>query len=902
MTLFGLLIGVWLLTAAAPVLARTLGAAAGWPLAAGLLVLAGRTAAMGGSDTVQSVDWIGSIDVAVRLRLDGLGLLFVLLVLVVGAVVLVYSAGYLSGRRAGGYYTLMTAFAAAMTTLILADDLVLLFVAWELTTLCSYLLILRSGAHAAAAATRTLLVTMAGGLCLLAAVAVIIAVTGTTRLSDALRDPAWSEQPTFAGIVALLVAVAALTKSAQFPFHAWLPDAMVAPAPVSAYLHAAAMVKAGIYLMLRFAEAASHSSIWSPLLIGVGLVTSIMGAVFALQRTDLKALLAYSTVSHLGLLTLTIGIGTDLALIAAVTHVIAHAAFKSSGFLYAGLVEKRAGSRDIHELSGLARSMPVASAAIAVAAAAMAGLPPTLGFVSKELILDAAVDGKGVVLATSIALSAAITVAYSGRMLVWTLPGERVRLRNPLGAGAMLLAVAVTATAAAVTGLAPGLLDGVVGDAAIAAGASDQAQLALWHGLNAPLALSALAIVLGLGLVAARRRVDAALNRPLFPGSGVRAVEAIMRGVVGVGRRLADVYRTDSPAAHLVVPLTLICLLGGGGLVLLRPALRTPPVMPADIGLSALLLSGVLATVLARSRLGAVIAAGVAGLSVAVWFFVLGASDVALTQLLVEILTVVIMMLVLRHMPRRFVRRPARRAMPTGLIALGAGAVATFATLAMTGRPQLSELGRWLVQEGPSTSGGDNVVNVILVEFRALDTLGELTVLGLAALALTALLTARDVTAEPPSTPANRLLEPAGPSMVFLRVLGRAVVPMMIVGSAYALLRGHDSPGGGFIAALIGAGALAVRYLSADDDRSAGSGLPYLSVAGAGVVIAVVSGLAGLAEGSFLTPLHADVLGYHANSSLVFDLGVYFAVLGVIAGSLDRLGDPTPALETSDRR
>lgn len=901
MTLFGLLIGVWLLTAAAPILARQLGARAGWPLAAGLLLLAGRTLAMDGG-SAQSIDWIGSIDVAVRLRLDGLGLLFALLVLVVGAVVLAYSTGYLRGKPATGYYTLMTGFAASMTTLVLADDLVLLFVGWELTTLCSYLLILRSGPGASPAATRTLLVTMAGGLCLLAAVSAIIVVTGTTQLSAALADPAWTERPGFATSVAVLVALAAMTKSAQFPFHAWLPDAMVAPAPVSAYLHAAAMVKAGIYLMLRFADAASQAPVWGVLLVSVGLATSIMGAVFALQRTDLKALLAYSTVSHLGLLTLTIGIGTDAALIAAVTHVIAHAAFKSSGFLYVGLLEKRAGSREIHELSGLARSMPVASAAIAVAAVAMAGLPPTLGFVSKELILDAALGGRGLWLALLIAGSAAVTVAYCGRMLVWTLPGEPVRLRNPAGAGTMLLVVALMAAVAGIAGLAPGLLDGLVGDAAGASGATGQAHLALWHGLNLPLLLSLLAIAGGLGLVAARRQVDAVLDRPLFPGDGVRAVEAIMRSVVASGRRLTQINRTDSPAAHLAVPLTLICLVAGAGLVLLRPALRTPQFEAVDIGLLALLAGGVLATVLARSRLGAVISAGIAGFGVAVWFFVLGASDVALTQLLVEILTVVIMVLVLRHMPRRFVRRPARRALPTGLIALGAGAVATFATLAMTGRPQLSELGRWLVEDGPETTGGDNVVNVILVEFRALDTLGELAVLGFATLALTALLTARDVTADLPVPPANRLLEPPGPSMVFLRVLSRAVVPMMIAGSLYALLRGHNAPGGGFIAALIGAGALAVRYLSADDDRSAKSGLPYLAIAGTGIVVAAVSGLAGFLDGSFLTPLDIDLLGYHTSSSLIFDLGVYFAVLGVIAGALDRLGDPSPALEMSERR
>lgn len=896
MTLIALLAAVWGLAALAPLLARALGAAAGWPLAAGLLALAGTAAAIGRGDTVtESVPWIPSIEVALRLRMDGLSLLFTLLVLVVGALVLAYSTAYFRAKRTAGYYTLMVAFAASMTTLVLTDDLVVLFVSWELTTLCSYLLILRSGAGAGPPATRTLLVTVAGGLCLLAAVATMIVHTGTTRLSVALADPAWAQDPAFATTVAVLVLLAAATKAAQFPFHAWLPDAMVAPAPVSAYLHAAAMVKAGIFLLLRFADAASHAPVWPVLLISVGLVTSVMGAVFALQRTDLKELLAYSTVSQLGLLTLVIGIGTTAALTAATAHVVAHAGFKAAGFMYVGLLEKRAGTRDIREVSGLWRSMPLASVMLVLATAAMAGLPPTLGFVSKELVLDAAVGAAAPWLAVAIALSAALTVAYSARMLVHTLPGTPTPLTSSAGTSPMLAAITLTALAAGTLGLVPGVLDPLLDSAVMAAGGTSGVHLTLWHGLNPALVLSLAAITLGLTLVAARARVDRVLDRALFPGTGVAAVDAVQRWIIGGGRRVGDLTRTDAPAAHLAVPLVLLGGLGLAGFATLAP--RVPGMAGSqlvDLGLLAFLTAGVLAAVTAGTRLGGVIALGVAGFTVTLWFFVLGASDVALTQLLVEILTVVVMVLVLRHLPRTFTRQPTGHRVRTGLVAVAAGAVATLGTLAFTGRADLSPAGEWFVLNAEAETGGTNVVNTILVDFRALDTLGELVVLALAALSITALLHARPQVTRPEADPQVSLLGPPEPNAVFLQVSAKVLVPLMFAGSAYALLRGHHLPGGGFIAALIGAAALALSYLAAPTDAQARSRLPYLPIAGAGIVVAAASGLVGYVDGSFLRPLHADLLGYHLTTALVFDLGVYLAVFGVILGALSLLGTPAP--------
>lgn len=904
MSLIGVMAAAAGLVAVAPVLVRLMGRSAGWLLGAGLLGIA--TALIQkypGSGVVRDdLIWIPSIDVTLQLRLDGLSFLFAMLVLVIGAVVLVYSTSYLSERQPTSFYTLMTGFAAAMLLLVLSDDLVVLFVAWELTTLCSYLLILRSGPTAGPPATRTLLVTVAGGLCLLGAVTLIIIGTGTTDLTAALSHPRWAQDQVFCGSVAVLIAVAAMTKSAQFPFHSWLPDAMVAPAPVSAYLHAAAMVKAGIFLLMLFADAASHSPIWPALLISVGLLTAIMGAVFALQRTDLKELLAYSTISQLGLLVAVIGIGTTGALLAASVHVVAHALFKSAAFMHVGFLERRVGTRDIRSLSGLARTVPWDAAMLALAVISMAGLPPALGFISKELIFDSMLGATaGPVVAWTVALAAAagavFTVAYSARMIVTTLPGPAMQVHAGGRTSGMSLAVSLTALGGLVFGGAVWVLDDLVApSAAVAAGVPvpDVAALHLWHGFNVPLLLSAAAVAGGVALTVWRGQVDRLLDRPLFPGSGVVAVQRIQDATIASGRRVGDLTRTDEPATHLAIPIGLIGV-GSLGVVALWPGWPgTMSPHAVDIGLVVVMAVGVVTVMRTRSRLTAVIATGIAGFSVALWFFNLGASDVALTQLLVEILTVVIMVLVLRRLTTDFTPTRPRQNVLAVIAALAAGLTATLATLAFTGHRPLSPAGEYFLREAENETGGTNIVNTILVDFRALDTLGELVVLAIGGVAVAALLNARSAVDGPRLTlPDTPLSDPAR-NGVFLRVLDRALVPLMLVGSGYALLRGHNAPGGGFIAALIGASALALAYLSSYSDHAPRLRLHFLTIAGSGIAVAVGSGLLGLAEGSFLRPLHAEVLGMHLTTALVFDVGVYLAVFGVILAALNLLGTPQP--------
>nr|WP_218880774.1 hydrogen gas-evolving membrane-bound hydrogenase subunit E [Kineosphaera limosa] len=891
---------------ASPVLAKVMGPAAGWVLAAGLAACAAMVISIHtpGETTSQVLPWIPSAGIELRLRLDGLSFLFSMVVLLIGAVVMAYSAGYLKEKKPAAFYALMTGFAAAMMLLVLADDLVVLFVAWELTTLCSYFLILRSGPKACPPATRTLLITAGGGLCLLGAVAMIWAQTGTTHLSAALVHPVWAEDPFFAGVVAFLVAIAAMTKSAQFPFHSWLPDAMVAPAPVSAYLHAAAMVKAGIFLLMLFAAACAHSPVWPWMLITFGLITTVMGGVFALQRHDLKELLAYSTVSQLGLLVAVIGIGTPTAMLAASVHILAHALFKAAGFMHVGLLEKRFGSRHINDLSGLAKSTPWDSAMITIAAASMAGVIPTLGFVSKELILEGMLGspfdgaGSGWLLVGIVTLGAIFTVGYSAHMIFNTLPGPVISTPVRKGTFPMEFAIAVAAGGSLVFGLAVFLLDSIAGQSAASVArvnADEIPYLSLWHGINAPLLLSITALVLGLTLAAIVRRNLEAVERPLLPFTGVELVQGWQNATIAFGRRVGDLTRTDAPAFHLAIPSAGLAV-AAFGLPLLWHGMPTQsPTDWLDVVLLGAVVGGIIVVIGAKYRLTAIIAVGIVGFSVALWYFSLGAADVALTQLLVDILTVVILVLIISRLGRRFLLTSGGpRRYGAAAISLLAGVAATLAALTLTGHRGLSPVGEYFLANAQEDTGGTNVVNTILVDYRALDTFGELVVLAIAALSVYALVQARALVDSPRLLMRRSSLANPVRNAIFLVGAGRILQPVMIFGSFYVLLRGHNAPGGGFIGALVGASALALAYVSSANEEARWMRLPYLAIAGGGILVAVGSGFLGYFDGSFLRPLHADLLGVHLTSALIFDVGVYLAVFGVILAALRLLGLTKP--------
>ncbi|MCI2956667.1 DUF4040 family protein [Agromyces atrinae] len=900
---------------AAAVLGRYLGRNLGLLLAAPLLAAAALLVVAASTNAAEeSWSWIPTLGVSIALRLDGLGLVFGLLVTVIGASVLIYSARYLAPGRQTSFYVLMTLFALAMLVLVLADDVVLLFVAWEVTTLCSFFLIARSGPSAREPAIRTLLVTALGGLALLAAVVATAVAAGTTRLSVILDAPFWATDAAATTWIAVLLAVAAFTKSAQFPFQAWLPDSMAAITPVSAYLHAAAMVKAGIYLMLRFSPVLNDHAVWSTLLIAAGATTALLGAAAAIRRTDLKELLAYSTISQLGLITVLIGVGTPGALTAAVVHTIAHALFKATLFMVVGIVDVRAGTRDIRELAGLRMRLPFTLSAAVLAASSMAGVPPLLGFVSKEGMFASLIDAPGPsviasLVAAAVALTAVLTFAYSGRFIIGALGGRSGRVVTE-GSVTFWVVPVILALSGLVLGVLPFLLDGLVGTASTSAvGTTIDAHLVLWHGVTPALIMSIVVISLGTALVVLRDRVGTVVAHFRFPFSALDVVDAIRIGIIRFGALTGRMTATDAPRRHLLIPL--LCLLGIAGVSAVQltdlPPVVGDPTRPLDWVLVALILSGTVAAVLAHTRVAAIVVMGMIGFAMTLWFFWLGAADVALTQLLVEILTVCVLVLVLRHLPRRFHRDRMPRRMFSAIVAVLAGVATTAAVLALTGRRELSAAADYFLGNAEEETGGANIVNTILVDFRALDTLGELTVLGIAGVAMAVLLSARRMSTlaedDSPFVTASPLAD-ARSNAVFTRTLTRWIVPVIIVLSLMLLLRGHQEPGGGFIAALVGAAGFALLYLAAPSDRESRIRWPYLALIGLGVAIATLTGLAGYAEGSFLRPLHADVLGVKLTTALVFDVGVYLTVVGVVLAALNLLGIErrSPALTATTER
>ncbi|GHC71920.1 monovalent cation/H+ antiporter subunit A [Nocardiopsis terrae] len=917
MVLLILLIVLAVTVASTPLLDRLLGRNAGWPIAAvflglTLLVAAQAPQVLGSGEPLEfSRPWMPQIGVELHLRMDGLGWLFTMLVTGIGALIMAYSTRYFPPRRRFGFYFLMTLFATAMSGLVLADDVVLLFVFWELTTIASFYLIGLSGPSASRPAIRTFLLTAMGGLALLAAAVLLIVRTGTSQLSVILADTSWTEDTGFVSLVAVLVAVAVFTKSAQFPFHYWLPDAMAASTPVSAYLHAAAMVKAGIYLAMRFTPAFGDLLLWNTLLIVLGLTTAVVGAVFALQQHDLKRLAAFSTVSQLGFLVAVIGVGTPEALVAAAVHTVAHALFKSALFMSVGLVDIQAGTRDLRQLGGLRRRMPVTAALAALAALSMAGIPPLLGFISKENLFEAFLHAPGPAWFGPVAGAAAVgaaafTFAYSFRFVYgafWGEPRGDAEERTASEARPSFWLPAMTASLGGVLlGLTVPILDTMVNEVALnATHEAADAHLLLWHGLNAALGMSAAAVGLGALLAWRSRSGDALAGRDLVPVTGVWIFEFLHEGIVRVGRRTGDLTRTDSPAFHLGVPVVLIIALAS---VVAVVGLDLPPVagqtaMGLDWLLVGLMAVAVGAAVVTRSRMAGLALVGVAGFTVALWLFFLGAFDVALTQLLVEILTVVVAVLVLRRLPKKFHRVKRSRTALTAVIAIGAGLTAAVGAYALTGRREISAAGEYFLGNAPEDTGGTNVVNTILVDYRALDTFGELVVLGVAGLIIIAVLHSSGLL---PVHSSRRVVVggtnaayPPEDNTVLMRTVGRFLMPLLVLWSVYLLFRGHNEPGGGFIAGLVGGSGFALLYLAAPSDDRARIRLAYPAIIGAGVLVAAFSGFLGYADGSFLKPLHAEIPlawgGYfHFTTALVFDVGVYLAVVGVLLTALNELG------------
>ncbi|MFC3849328.1 DUF4040 family protein [Corynebacterium hansenii] len=905
-----------------PLFVKVLGRHAGWPIVAFFVAAIVQLARLAGGvldgDAVTwGMTWAGALlpggtGVDFALRLDPLSLVFALLALVIGSAVFVYSTAYLPPK--GGtmsFYVLMTSFMLAVLLLVLADDVVLLFIGWELVSMASFLLIARSGSSGEAGSIRTLLLTFTGGLLLLAALGVAVWATGTTNLTELLAHEVWGTGPGantgLTTTVAVLVALGAFTKAAQLPFQAWLPEAMAAATPVSAFLHAAAVVKAGIYLLLRFSTAFAHVQAWQILLIVVGMSTAVAAAVFAIQQTDLKRLVAYSTVSQLGWIVATIGVGTHFAIVAAVVHTLAHALFKSSLFMLAGTVDHQAGTRDIRRLGPLWRRMPWTFGSMVIGSASMAAIPPTLGFLSKEGMLEAfteapLADAGVVILLAAATIGAIATFTYSARLIFGAfVDGPRDVSEVREAPVALWLPAAVPGVLSLPLAFFVGpLLDGSLDAVArtVLGGDYHATHLKLWHGINVPLLISVGVLVAGVLLVLVRKRMNAALaDRKLFPFTGVEALAFGTRAGARLGRVFAAISDSHAPTRHLLPMLSVIVVYAAA--ILIAPGLGGMELPDKVDGIDSwmdliplvVVVIGVIATMQARNRLQAAVLLGVTGTGVTLQVLLLGAPDVAMTQFLVEILTVVLMMLVLRHQPRAFSPTGRARRIVAAVVAVGVGLATFGAVWTLTGRRGKPEIAQWYLEEGPKITGENNVVNTILVEFRAFDTLGELAVLGMAGIATAAVVASMPRWQHHPGRPGP--LPQPGLNSLPLRKLTKWMTPLLFGLSVIVLFRGGNEPGGGFNAALIGASSLMLMYLSHPDDRPLTKrNVPYL-LSGFGVIVAIAIGFVGYLEGSFLAPLHGTVAGQHLTTALIFDVGVYLAVLGIVATALNHLGGPT---------
>ena len=703
----------------------------------------------GGAFTV-FVPWAPSLGLSLSFHFDGLGVMFATLITAVGVLIIEYAARYLDGHRdAGKFFISLFAFIGAMLGVVLADNVLTLFVFWELTGFTSYLLIGfdHDRPEARRAAMQALLVTAAGGLALLAAGVLLSNAGGTSSLS-ALRENGsiLTSDPAYAGI-AVLVLFAAFTKSAQFPFHFWLPNAMQAPTPVSAYLHSATMVKAGVYLIARMTPLLGGTVLWSHSLTVVGALTMLGASYRAVQETDLKRILAYSTIGALGVLMLLLGQGTPEAVTAALAYLLAHACYKGALFMVAGAIEHETGTRDVRSLGGLARAMPKTALAATLATASMAGVPLFFGFVAKEQLYESAsaVRVLGLPPGTLIAAAVAASVCLGAAGLIagvspfiGRLP-DGIRHEPPvsLWAGPLILGVA-----GLVVGLSPAIVQEPVGlaEAAVVPGASPL-ELAIWHGWSGTLLLSALTLLASTGLFIARepaRRLlkpRALRTERLYTGA-LASLDAISRKV-GPGLQAASLR-----SYVLIVVITGVGLVTGA-LATNRvfPTLsRWTPIQLHEAVVAGLIIAAALSAAVARSNMAAALSLGAVGYGVALIYALFGAPDLAMTQFAVETLTVVIFVLVFYQL-RGFGDLSSRLVKARdAVVAVAAGAVITVLALFIGASGTTSRLSSYFVDTAPAQAHGRNIVNVILVDFRGFDTLGEATVLVTVAIGVRALL------------------------------------------------------------------------------------------------------------------------------------------------------------------
>lgn len=889
--------------------------------------------------------WLPSLGLNFVLRMDGFAWLFSMLVLGIGALVALYARYYMSpDDPVPRFFAFFLAFMGAMLGLVISGNLIQIVFFWELTSLFSFLLIgyWHHRADARRGAYMALMVTGAGGLCLLAGVMLLGHIVGSYDLDLVLAAGDQIRAHALYPVMLALVLIGALSKSAQFPFHFWLPHAMAAPTPVSAYLHSATMVKAGVFLLARLWPSLSGSEEWFWIVGGAGALTLLLGAYCAMFQNDLKGLLAYSTISHLGLITLLLGLNSPLAAVAAVFHILNHATFKASLFMAAGIIDHESGTRDIRKLSGLVRLIPFTATLAMVASASMAGVPLLNGFLSKEMffaetVFISATQWVEIALPMIATIAGTFSVAYALRFTVDVFFGPPAKdlPHTPHEPPRWMRApVELLVFTCLLVGIFPAQVVGSILAAAalpVVGGVLPEYSLAIWHGWNAPMIMSLVAMTGGVVLYLMLRK-QLKLGRFKYPPvisyfNGKRGFErslvVMMRGVRKIEKRIST-KRLQTQLFLLVIVAVI-----GAMIPMFNSGLSwgDRPKIPGSIVFVTLWLLAIACALGAAwqakyHRLAALTMVSVCGLMTCITFVWFSAPDLALTQLVVEVVTTVLILLGLRWLPRRIeevsplpssLRKARIRRLRDFLLSTVVGGGMALLSYAMLTRQTPNDISSFYLSRALPEGGGSNVVNVMLVDFRGFDTLGEITVLGAVALTVYALLRRFRPSKESMQLPAQQrqlapdvatdLVNPRQASdtalgfMMVPAVLVRLLLPIALVVSFYLFMRGHNQPGGGFVAGLVMSVAFILQYMVAGTQWvEAQMSLRPLRWMGFGLFSATLTGIGALFVGyPFLTthtwhfslPLLGDI---HVASALFFDVGVYAMVVGSTLLMLTALG------------
>ncbi|WP_238652060.1 Na+/H+ antiporter subunit A [Paenibacillus piscarius] len=913
------------------------------PAALFLYVLTKIPAIRAGESLIDQVAWMPSFGVNLNFILDGLSLIFVLLITGMGALVVLYSIFYLNKQTEGlrRFYLYLLIFMGAMLGVVLSDNLIVLYGFWELTSISSFLLIAfwygreRSGYGA----VKSMLITVFGGLAMFAGFNLLYVMTGTYSVREIIALSGTLTDHALLLPAILLILLGAFTKSAQFPFHIWLPDAMEAPTPVSAYLHSATMVKAGIYLVARLTPVFAGQSVWFWLVSVTGLLTLIYGSFKAIRQTDLKALLAYSTISQLGLIMSLLGLGSaagfysgtqeamfyTLATSAALFHLINHAVFKGSLFMVVGIIDHETGTRDLRKLGGLMTLMPVTFSIALMGAFSMAGLPPFSGFLSKEMFFTAVLNIQEFDLLSSaywiqlfpvIAWIASVfTFVYSMILVFKTFGGKLQRAKldkapheAPVG---LLLPPVILISLTLVFAFWPELVSINLVEPALASIHTGrltpvealEVSIHFWHGWTPELFMTMGVVAAGWLLFKGYTRLRVLDREARGRNTLNRIYDGSLKLLEGGSRRFTNAYMTGSNRHYLLYIFSFFIV------ALMAALLREPGIRLGmdhyaklsfyELAVIAVMLLSAFAVPFAKSRVNAILFTGGTGYMVTLLFVLFRAPDLALTQMIIETVSVILFLLCFRYLPKlKQQKEKLPFKLPNLIIAVGVGVTVTLVALAAMGSSPFKPISEFFLKESYNLAGGKNVVNVILVDFRGFDTLFEIMVLGIASLAIYGLIQLRmDEDLTRPKPEQRRLAVPLRSNDVILQTMSKGIIIIILIFSLYLFLAGHNHPGGGFIGALMTSAALVLLSIAfgMDQIRQAFP-VNYRLLTATGLLLAILT-----ASGSFLfgAPFLSHTFGHfhlpllgdvELATAVLFDLGVYLAVVGVAMNIILTIG------------